>query len=347
MAMREILGPKGEIHTVSHVARHSPKNEEAWIDIVNKAANAIEHKVNPGPQDFLADLDDFLMEMGEPGGRTSGYAQYRVFREAKRQGLTVMLDGQGADELLGGYAGYMTNFLWELLVQGHWVRMLNVLTSGHLRAKTSIGHQVSRLFYYHLPVPLVHQLGKLLRKEECPRWLNRTRISMETAEIENGYRRRCQVGFKVSLSDSVSSTLVNLLRFEDRNSMRFSIESRVPFLSNRFADRVLSMPANYLIGPQGQSKYVFREAMRGLVPGQILNRKDKIGFENDEVLWLRQAVDWVNRLLAASEGRSSLVNMAVLRAEWLRFNQGEFCSAVSLWNVLLYLRWLELYNATD
>ena len=76
--------------------------------------------------------------------------------------------------------------------------------------------------------------------------------------------------------------LVHLLRHEDRNAMHWSVESRVPFLTTDLAEFVLSLPEEYLISNDGRTKNIFREAMRGIVPDSILNRKDKIGFETPE-----------------------------------------------------------------
>ena len=347
MAMRLILGKKGDIHTVSHIARQSSLDEERWIDIVNRAAGATGHKVIPVPEQCAEDLDDLIREMGEPFGTTSVYAQYCVFREAKRQGLTVMLDGQGADETLGGYASYMTNYLWELFCQGRWGRGLGILGSEHVRAKSTLGYQLSRLVYYHVPPAVAHRLGWWMRRGGSPRWLTSHGPSEEAQQQEEVYRRRWQVGLKAGLADSVITILGDLLRYEDRNSMRFSIESRVPFLSNRFADLVLSMPPHFIIGPRGQTKYVFREAVRGLVPDAIIERKDKIGFQNDDAQWLRRLAPWVEQLLGASEDRSRLIDTRILREEWERFLRGASRRSVLLWSAFLYLRWLEIYGAAD
>ena len=79
-----------------------------------------------------------------------------------------------------------------------------------------------------------------------------------------------------------------LLRHGDRNSMRWSVESRVPFLTPQMAEFVLTLPESYLVSPSGQTKHVFRSAMRGIVPDQILDRRDKIGFQTPENDWLAQ-----------------------------------------------------------
>jgi len=90
--------------------------------------------------------------------------------------------------------------------------------------------------------------------------------------------------------------LQQLLRHSDRNSMHWSIESRVPFLTNDLGDYVLSLPEDFLVSKDGEPKYLLREALRGLVPNSIRCRKDKIGFATPETEWLKQigplAMDW-------------------------------------------------------
>jgi len=95
----------------------------------------------------------------------------------------------------------------------------------------------------------------------------------------------------------VKHGLPGLLRHGDRNSMRFSIESRVPFLTLDQVEFSLSLPEHYLVSKTGETKHIFRHAMKGIVPDQILNRKDKIGFEPPEKEWLisiaSQAREWL------------------------------------------------------
>lgn len=96
------------------VARGSAVDEEAWIDLINVHLGAVPHKVVVDPQELGRDLDDMIKIQGEPFSSTSIYAQYRVFRLTRESGVTVILDGQGADELLAGYLGYPQAYLQSL-----------------------------------------------------------------------------------------------------------------------------------------------------------------------------------------------------------------------------------------
>jgi asparagine synthase (glutamine-hydrolysing) len=330
MAMRHILGARAEIHTVSHIASSSAKSEEKWVDVVNAAAQAIPHKVHPTAEEMMADLDELIATQSEPFGTTSIYAQFRVFREAKEQGLTVMLDGQGADELLGGYSFFLSYYLIELLRQGRVRAAKAILLSKHLAAKTSVRDQILLMVRQYLPVSLSDRLGALVGVPGMPPWVHVPKDTGDYLRRRTEALRRRRRGLKHGLVDAVESQLVGLLRYEDRNSMHFSIESRVPFLSNRFGDLVLSMPPHFIIGPNGQSKYVFREAMRGLVPDRILDRMDKIGFENEEAVWLQTARPWAEAVLQRSRGRCGLMDHERLQAAWQGFLSGRTAGARQL-----------------
>ncbi|KAE8247364.1 hypothetical protein A4X03_0g7063 [Tilletia caries] len=107
--------PKIDIHTFSFVADNEALSEEKWIDLVNEAVGAKSYKVRAGASDLARDLDRLIETQGEPFGSTSIYAQYLVFQRAKAEGITVTLDGQGADELLAGYDGYPGQRMLSLL----------------------------------------------------------------------------------------------------------------------------------------------------------------------------------------------------------------------------------------
>jgi asparagine synthase (glutamine-hydrolysing) len=137
-------------------------------------------------------------------------------------------------------------------------------------------------------------LRKLVGKDLVPSWLNRGWFHKKGVDP---HRNRKGYSSSNILREKLLRELVehlpSLLRYEDRNSMAFSIESRVPFLSPELVNFVLSLPEPYIIAPDGTSKAVFRRAMRGIVPDPILDRQDKIGFATPEHTWLSAASSWI------------------------------------------------------
>jgi asparagine synthase (glutamine-hydrolysing) len=144
------------------------------------------------------------------------------------------------------------------------------------------------------------------------------------------------------------STLVNslpmLLRFEDRNSMAHSVESRVPFLTPSLVEFILSLPEEFIIGDDGGSKCIFREAMRGLTPDVVLDRRDKLGFDTPEKSWLMapEAQQWASGLLQSDAADSlKLLNMDLIRREWAGAAAGRAAFPPWLWRVLNLILWVQ------
>lgn len=285
-AMRHVA-PDLPIHTFSYIAAGSEVNEERWVDLVNAHVGAISHKVAVTPQELMRDLDDMIRVQGEPFGSTSIYAQYRVFQLAKENGIAVTLDGQGADEMLAGYNGYPGQRLRSLIEMGQWGKAWKFWNAWAQWPGRSHVQGAKWLVSEMTEGALHTALRKLNGMHNAPRWINANVLREQGVQLEKTHAfpefnipgRRVMDELAVSLH---RRGLTWLLRHGDRNSMRFSIESRVPFLTLDMVNLLLSMPEEYLISPRGETKHVFREAMRGIVPEEVLNRKDKIGFSTPE-----------------------------------------------------------------
>jgi asparagine synthase (glutamine-hydrolysing) len=283
-AMR-YLEPKIPIHTFSYVARGYSVNEEPWVDFVNEQISAIPHKVVIQPKELAKDLDDLIKIQGEPFGSTSIYAQYRVFKAARQEGITVMLDGQGADELLAGYFGYPGARILSLLNEYRIKKIFSLIR--YWFQNTNANSYLKFLLLAHDAIPENMQgFGrKLIGKHSQPFWINRNFLEKNNINIkypkpiylpsskDNGRRLSGTLRKKIC-----GHGLMKLLRLEDRNSMCNSIESRVPFLTTEFAETTLGLPEDFLLSSKAETKYVFRRSMKGIVPDKILDRKDKIGF---------------------------------------------------------------------
>jgi len=290
-AMRH-LEPDMPIHTFSFVARGSAIDEEYWADLVNTHVGAIAHKIQVDSSELIRDLEDLVRTQGEPFGSTSIYAQYRVYQAAKEAGIIVTLDGQGADELLAGYSGYPQFYLRSLLDRGSYGAMSRFLHNwstwpgrGARNAALVLGDALT-------PHQWRRYALRIVGRDAYPRWLKRDWL--QTQNIRAGFPQRhssASEGDGRRLVERLRAALTGdglaaLLRHGDRNSMRWSIESRVPFLTVPIAEFLLQLPESYLLSPDGQTKRLLRLAMKGIVPDKILDRKDKIGFQTPERSWL-------------------------------------------------------------
>lgn len=289
-AMRHVA-PDIPIHTFSYIAAGSQISEESWVDKVNQHVGATAHKVVVSPQELARDLDDLIRAQGEPFGSTSIYAQYRVYQLAKESGITVTLDGQGADELLAGYDGYPGPRLRSLFETGQWGRAWQFAADWSAWPGRSRSMAL-KLFAAEMTDGTLYQLlRRASGRQPVPDWIRADKLLDRGLSLRHPRQRPAwsDPGRRVvaELAHSLTQRgLSSLLRHGDRNSMRFSVESRVPFLTQQQAEFMLSLPESFLISDKGETKSVFRAAMRGIVPDEILDRKDKIGFQTPEREWL-------------------------------------------------------------
>lgn len=300
------LEPDLPIHTFSFIAKDSPLSEESWVDVVNSRVNAISHKVIVDAKDLAKDLDEMIVAQGEPFGGTSIYAQYRVFKAAKEAGIKVTLDGQGADELLAGYNGYPGKRMHSLIDENRWGDAIHFINEWSKWPGRNLSHGIKLTIADLVSKNMYQFLRRFAGSDVRPTWLNLGQLkehgvsfTIPRAFPEDVPGRRVVAELALSVS---SRGLPALLRHADRNSMKFSIESRVPFLTTEIAEFLLKLPENFLISPEGETKHIFRSAMRGIVPDNILDRKDKIGFATPEQEWLNVLGDQVREWLLEDSG---------------------------------------------
>ncbi len=338
-AMR-YLNPEHKIHTFSYVADDKYLSEEKWIDIVNDHTNAIVHKIKITKEELVEDLDDLINTQGEPFSGTNLYAQYRVFKAAKENGIKVILDGQGADEMLAGYEYYQATVIAALIKAFKWNkawRFFQVCIKNTSSNKKSLGKSVvAELF----PLSLLTLLKNALVKRKKIKWLSVDWIKSTKVTHNKFHKPKKYKG--LALKSQLKSSLCDLgipmlLRYEDRNSMRWSVESRVPFLHVDLVEYLYSLPEEFLLSEDATSKYVFREAMRGIVPDVILDRKDKIGFATPEKNWLTKMDFWVVDKLKSSESMA-VFDTKELTNEWVKIIAGQSSFDFRCW------RWLNLIN---
>ncbi len=279
------LEPDIPIQTFSFVAPGFAKSEHEWIALVAEAVGATSHTVAAEPGELEHDLDDLILSQGEPFGGTSIYAQYRVFKLAREHGVIVTLDGQGGDELFAGYFGYPAQRMHSLIETGRW---------GSAAKFASASRDLPDWYRMIMPFEAMAQFAPLRMRHRIRRPLASPLLDtskLRERGIDTGYPR---VGpdpvrgarLKTHLRSTLSgSGLPMLLRHGDRNSMRFSIESRVPFLDRALNELLLSLPEDWLVGPDGTTKRILRDAVRGWVPDAVIDRRDKVGFETPEADW--------------------------------------------------------------
>jgi asparagine synthase (glutamine-hydrolysing) len=344
MAMRQIQGGELDLFSFSHIAEDPKICEEKWVDIIGSASSSQKHKVKPTADELICDLDSLIYHQDEPFGSTSIYAQYRVMRLAKDNNIKVMLDGQGADEILAGYSGYFGARLGSLIRNLKWLYALrfysNVLRTGSLQWQTLL-MQTGRFF---LPEFLIAPLKRAFNIEMVTSWLDNRWFKDRQIDYTGYQINRNRYIMRERLYESMTQGGLNsLLRYEDRNSMAFSIESRVPFLTPELTNFLFSLPEKYILDMKGTTKSIFRQAMRGIVPDVILDRKDKIGFATPELEWLKALKPWIERLLEGEIARNiPVVKINKFREEWNDVLSGKAKFDWRIWRLINLIKWAEL-----
>lgn len=341
VAAMRVVEPGAEIHAFSFIADDAGLSEERWVDLVAAQARSVVHKIYAEPDQLRADLDDLIYTQDEPFGSTSMYAQYCVFRAAKRHGITVMLDGQGADEMLAGYGQYGPARLSALVQRGH---LIDAIRFANNASELSGGRLKLWLQAVRLLLPAIGR--RLVERWLMPGWLNARWFYDRGVDMNPATAPKQLVGLQSELRHTIAATsLPQLLRYEDRNSMASSIESRLPFLTPAFAEFVLRLPEEYILGNDGTTKNVFRQAMRGIVPDAILDRRDKIGFATPESRWLTVLRPWVEQALASETARGiHALDVPALQRDWQAVLDGTSSFDFRIWRWVNLIRWVERFN---
>jgi asparagine synthase (glutamine-hydrolysing) len=342
--------PDLPIHTFTYVARGSSVDEEQWADQVNQYVSAIPHKVEADFESLDRDLDELIAAQGEPFGSTSIYAQFRVFQAAKAAGIIVTLDGQGADELLAGYSGYPSARLRSLISERQPLEAMQFAAAWSAWPGRSKRMAVAMTLRALLSERQTQWLRQVYGLRQIP-WLNHRWLQSHGIDFGLSIRDRFDLNYLpngrslvFALRESLmGSGLAPLLRHADRNSMHWSIESRVPFLTSDLAEFLLSLPEEYLVSSQGETKHVFRAAMRGIVPDAVLDRRDKIGFATPEAIWLTRLgpriIEWLEPARDLPFIKYNLLIQSVNAAL-----SGSRPVTMQTWRIINFCRWIALTN---
>ena len=244
------------------------------------------HYTNPTAKTLLEDLYSFVRAHAEPVPSTSPYAQYKVMELAKRH-VVVTLDGQGADEALAGYHYFYGSYFKELLTR---VRLFSLIKE----AAFYVYHHRSFFAFRALGFFLLPSKWRTKVKINRLGYLNKAKIKEISGADVISTKLYGAKSLKEALINHFHYKLEHLLKWEDRNSMHFAIESRVPFLDHRLVEHTLALP-NHKILSKGYTKVVLRNSMKGLLPERIRLRQDKVGFGTPQDDWFRE--DDVSRLI--------------------------------------------------
>ncbi len=320
-ASAEAVGHRQQ--TFSAVFSGYRNDEERWVDDAVEACSGPvqSHRIRPTSAELLADLTDFVRTQEEPVVSTGPYAQYRVMKEASRH-VTVMLDGQGADEMLAGYVPQHVTHLRSLLSRNRRAGVAELAA-----ARDILGSQVrSRL------------RTRLRGGGSVTTLLGR---DFTAAHAGDGYAVEGATLRQRLVHDLFVASMPALLRYEDRNSMRFSVEGRVPFLDPGLVRTVFAMPDDAIIAG-GWNKSVLRDAVQDILPASITRRRNKIGFTTPQNEWFHEQREFIYQVFLSESfaQRPYFDRSEVLDAFELWLSGRGSLDSMTFWRMLNVELWL-------
>ena len=303
------------------------KSEEVWADLAAAAFQIPMEAVRVKAEGLPESYSSLIRLQEEPFSSPVVYAQLHVFRAARRDGIEIMLSGQGGDTL---FAPSTDQLLCAALAE---------LRRGDLRGAAEIIHTSRRL-----PQGKIRQLGQAAARMIMPESLR---------ALMSPWRRPANLGwlnekwFEFNSSVPEDEPGLPMLRFEDRNSMSCPILNRMPLLTTELKDFVSSLPPDCLISRKQPMKSIEWAAMRGIVPEVILSRTERSGFPVPVREWLVELAPWVEMNMAEIEQLPFLEPSAVRRM-WhsVRSLNGSVHDAFLVWRWIFLAGWVRYCSVT-
>ncbi len=355
--MSDLLKKEGghsKVNTVSACYAEKSVDEKPFMDAVVAHATTDPHFIFPRAEDVFQRASDITWHQDEPFGSTSIFAQWCVFEEAKRIGVKVMLDGQGADEQLAGYHGGFHYYVSDLMKRRQYGQFLRTVIERKHYHGSSIIEQLRPYGTPYLPGAMKQFLGKQGVAPVQYDWLG-TDCIREKGNKAGALQLASDLLSLPPIVDlrtlcltmTYGSNLAMLLHWEDRNSMAHSIEARVPFLDHPLVEFSLALGNDHkIVG--GDTKRVLRKAMAGILPKSIQQRRDKLGFATPEQIWFRGPLrGLVTEGIEATLRRyPGLMNAAAVRALATDMLEGRRPLDFTLWRIINLGIWGERFAVT-
>jgi asparagine synthase (glutamine-hydrolysing) len=252
---------------------------------------------------------------------------------AHENGAKVLLDGQGGDEIFGGYIYYFSYYFHELLSQFNLFKLASEMFFSALYFKNRFPHE------YFLFLLLPEKAQKLILLKRGSPWINPEILNTTDTRWKRMDLKECM---KLTLE---STSIPHLLTWEDKNAMRWSVETRIPFLDFNLVEATFSLPSNRLI-KNGRTKIAFKEAVKNLLPEMIRNRKDKLGFETPDVEFFRKPkiVEFCKDIIYSDSFKERPYwNWKTLEKHYSDFLQGRNSKAQHVFQWIITELWLRRF----
>ncbi len=301
------------LQTFSAVFPGYEKDEASFINLVTTKLNCKNYSTQPIVDELITGFEKLSWHQEEPFASSSIFAQYKVYELAKQNNVKVLLDGQGADEILAGYHKYIHWFLQDVVTHqpsGEVHVQKKALRDHGIPVKWGVKNLISALLPMHAAM--------WLEKNEYQKIFHQPDINPDFLRVQRGKEwEGIHKSPITKLNDilhynTVEFGLEELLRYADRNSMANGCEVRLPFLDHILVEFIFSLPTSLKIN-KGWTKWLLRMAMKNKIPDEVIWRKDKVGFEPPQQQWMENKMfqEYVH------EAKRKLVNQRILRQKVL------------------------------
>ena len=304
--INKLLNGSEKQKTFSAVFPGFEKDESKQIREVTEHLKIDNYTVTPAADGFVRDFEKLAYHQEEPFQSASIYAQFKVYELAKQNNVTVILDGQGADETMAGYTKYYHWYWQEQIAAGKWKDAKKEIELARQNGQ-KFNWGLKNYIAAFLPQFSANYLQKSIYNQDIYPDITPDFFS-HNFDKTNIYKPAISKLNDILYFNTMQFGLEELLRYADRNSMAHSREVRLPFLSHKLVEFIFSLPSSFKIF-EGFTKQLLRLAMKELLPASIVWRKEKIGFEPPQKQWMQQpAVEEYIR-----ESRRSLVKQGILQ----------------------------------
>lgn len=262
---------------ITAVSTDKSKDESEFARMVAESNRLDLHFTKPDYSQFRENIREVVRAQEEPFGTASIVMQFEVMRAAADNNIKVLLDGQGADELLLGYERYFSAYLQQLFHEGRFRHLWQQLKLIKQNNKfVSLATLVKYYFYFN---------NALIRKLKMQKKFRFMQTSRSVLDQIDEYARNSVKITELQKWELTQSNLPPLLRFEDKNAMWHSVETRLPFLDHRLVEFCLKLPIDSKIF-NGWTKYILRKTMENRLPNEVVWRINKFGFEAPQSNWV-------------------------------------------------------------
>lgn len=309
-----------------HAKSESINTDESYFaTLVSDTLDLKLKVVEPRFDDFEASMNEVIFTQEEPFGSPSVFMQYFVFQEARRNNCIVMLDGQGGDETLLGYERYYPALIRSL----KWYLRPKALFQSKKNSRLSMVESIKYMLYFG------NYKRRLNRVKQRAHFIKSTYLSAYTSEVLERVSASYADINTLQKTELTVSQLPHLLRYEDKNSMRHSVEARLPFIDYRVVESALSLKNEAKIF-NGWTKFVLRNGMKDLLPKEIVWRKNKLGFNAPEELWMSKYSDEMEKTI-----RQSTILNTISDVDKIRVNE---IDRRMFWRLYNLAKWEAIYN---